>query len=198
MAPPLVADPEAAFRYWYNDGRRRTFQQVADHTGAGYSTIRRYADDNDWDRRADKLDADVREATDKAVAADVAKQRAANVQMARAVLARFAQRLPERVRDRDGREVENPHYLAPGDIGVREAELLFRYVELMGGHATHRFGVETEDERIRSLAELEQEIAELDVAELTGGAVDLDTGESLDVHVLPPAEEGGTDNAKAD
>jgi hypothetical protein len=164
--PARILNNEEAFAYWYNNGQRRTYQEVADRFGVAYNTVRKYADEHDWDGRADALDAKVREQMDKRLAALVARQRVREVEAIAALEARFFRRLLPR--DEHGNP--NPAEIRPEDITIRDFEALARLFELKVGGATERIGREA-DTSISALEEMERQIALLDERErLEGGS----------------------------
>lgn len=162
--PARILSNDEAFAYWYNGGQRRTYHEVAARFGVAYNTVRKYADEYDWDGRADALDAEVRAQMDKRLASLVARQRVREVEAIAALEAKFFRRLLPR--DEQGNP--NPAEIRPEDISIRDFELLARLFELKVGGATERIGRE-EAGSLSALEEMERQIALLDRRELEEG-----------------------------
>lgn len=115
-----VLDAEAAFVSWYHDGRRRSYREVAQLFGVSYERVRRAAFDHDWGGRASKLDRDARAIVDRQLAAFRAQAITRLAELPMAQLARFAQRLPDTVKDESGTLIRNPYLAEPGELTVAD------------------------------------------------------------------------------
>lgn len=161
--PQPKVNPEDAFDYWFNAGERRTFVDTAAHFDLHQDTVRRYADEYDWDGRADALDREIRRQRDKKLAATIGKVRAREIEAIATLEARFYHRLIPT--QQDGKP--NPDAIRPADIGIREFEILAKLLELKVGGVP----AATAEERAETLDEIERQIAELDLKEQqTGGS----------------------------
>lgn len=158
--PQPKVNPDAAFEWWYNAGERRTYVDTAAHFDVHVDTVRRYADEYDWDGRADDLDAETRRQRDKRLAATIGKMRAREIETIAALEARFMRRLIPKLED--GKD--NPAAIRPEDLSVQDFALLAKLLELKVG------GVPAADasERAETLDDIERQIAELDLAEEAG------------------------------
>lgn len=152
--PQPKVNPEEAFEYWYNAGERRTFHEVAAHFDFGYSTVRKYADDYDWDRRADELDTEIRRQRDKKLAATVGRVRAREIEAIATLESRFYRRLIPTKEDGS----PNPAAIRPEDLSVQDFALLAKLLELKVGGVP----AAPDSERAETLEEIERQIAELD------------------------------------
>jgi hypothetical protein len=171
MADREDYDNEGMFLWWYNDGERRTYMQVKDQYGCGYTTVRNYADKYDWEQRADEIDEEARRHLTKRLGRVVAKQRAVEIDILRALTNKFTKRLPETVTV-DGKEVPNPDRLAPVEMTISDMAVITKTFELLTGGVTERQGFEDQDRL--DLQVIEQELADLDRAAL-------ERGETVDV-----------------
>lgn len=153
--PQPKVNPEDAFEWWYNAGERRTFVEVAAQFDVHYDTVRRYADEYDWDGRADELDQEIRRQRDKRLAATVGKVRAREIEAIATLEARFYRRLLPTQTDGS----PNPDAIRPADIGIREFEILAKLLELKVGGVP----AASQEERADTLDEIERQIAELDM-----------------------------------
>jgi hypothetical protein len=150
---------EEAFYWWYNEGRRRTFSEVARLYEVDPDTVSKRADRDDWRRRADTLDQQLRDETERKIAVTAAKARQAAVEGSAALLQRFIQRLPEKLPSGN----PNPHYLQPAEMTVRDWEVVVKLMELLSGRATDRV---LADESPVSIEEIEEQVRELERREM--------------------------------
>lgn len=163
MSPPRQFDAEAMFAYWYNDGERRTFGKVVEHFGCSYDTVKKYADEDDWNGRADEIDLRTMEQINRQLASTRARRVVRAVSILDAVETRFLRRL--QLPDTD------PQALRPGDVGVNEVAKIAELRDKLLGGVTHRFGSEGGADSM-SLADIEREIGEMDKAELEQGGTE--------------------------
>lgn len=159
--PQPKVNPETAFEYWYNDGERRTFVETAARFDVHQDTVRRYADDNDWDGRADELDQEIRRQRDKRLASLLGKMRAREIEAIATLESRFFRRLIPV--GEDGKP--NPAAIRPEDIGIREFEILAKLLEMKVGGVP----VAGAEERQETLDDIERQIMELDLKEQAKG-----------------------------
>lgn len=138
--PPVAIDTEQAFEWWYNAGQRRTLASAASEFQVGYSTMRRYADDGDWEIRAGELDLRIQAETDARVAALVGRQRARVMEALATVQGRFFRRLPEQI-EVNGQMVKNPAYLKPEELTIADFERAVKLFELLAGNPTFRLAL---------------------------------------------------------
>lgn len=155
-------DPDALFELFYNGGQRRTYTDVERLAKEGgievsYATIRRYADDFDWDARADELDAEARRVTDKRLADLIARHRVREVEGIATLSTKFFRRLVPSTAERP-----NPAEIRPEDIEIGDFLALVKTFELLTGGATERVGREGES---TALQEMERAIAQMDARE---------------------------------
>lgn len=104
-----VLDEEAAFVCWYNNGRRRSYRQVATIFDVSGKTVGRAAWDHDWEGRAERLDRDAQAIVDAKLVALRARSMTQLAELATAELAKFARRQPQAVRDESGALLDNPY-----------------------------------------------------------------------------------------
>ena len=184
-------DYEVGFQYWFNAGRKRTWQEVGDQFGMHKNTVRKRAERDDWKGRAEKLTVEVQVRTDREVAKRAATNNAELVQVADAILGTFARRLLPVIPDPNnpGAMIPNPDRLKPGDVSVREAIEIGKFKLLLTGQATSRSGNEPPEERA-TLEDIEAELALLDGEALTAEADAHDTAalRQRPMLALPPGE----------
>jgi hypothetical protein len=158
-------NPDEAFAYWYNDGDRRTFGAVAEHFEVAYNTIRNYSDSHDWPNRADEIDAETRRHLDKRLAHANARALERELQALMALEAKFMRRLVPL--NEDG--TPNPAAINPGDVAIHDLLAIIR-TRLQIAHGVVDPLAQGGERRVKSLEEIEAEIAALDMAALeTGG-----------------------------
>lgn len=163
MSVPRQYDAEAMFLYWYNDGERRTLVKVAEQFGCGYDTVKKYSSEDDWNGRADEIDAEVIEQVNRQLASTRARRTVRAVRILDTVESHFLERL------RLGQATPNdPAALTPADVGISDVLRVQELRDKLLGGVTHRLGVEGGADHL-SLAEIENEIAEMDKRELEGG-----------------------------
>lgn len=158
--PQPKVNPDEVFEWWYNAGERHTYIEAAKHFDLGYATVRKYADDGDWDARADELDVEIRRQRDKKLASTIGKVRAREIEAIATLEARFYRRLIPKLED--GKD--NPAAIRPEDLSVQDFALLAKLLELKVGGVP----AASQEERADSLEEIERQIAALDMADEGG------------------------------
>lgn len=165
--PAKKLNPDDLFEVFYNSGQRRTYVEVEqftkqhgipDPSGISYITVRRYADEHDWDARADAIDAEVRATRDKRTANLVAQHRVREIEAIASLTTKFFRRLVPSTADNP-----NPAEIRPEDIEIGDFLDLAKTFELLTGGATSRVG----EESTSRLQEMEAAIAAMDAADTT-------------------------------
>lgn len=167
MPAPRRFDHEAAFVWWYSQPFRPSYDVVAAEFGVAQQSLRDVADREDWKGRAEYLDAQVREETDKRLKTTAAERNATMLSLCDHLIALFAKRLmlPQ----------DDPGALRPGDLSVREMTELARVIQLLQGSPTDRHTSMPGDADRKSLEELEAEMEEMWLYELERQAAEADT-----------------------
>lgn len=159
----VVADE--LFEVYYNAGQRRNYLEVEAYSkehaiggssGVSYATVRRYAEEFDWEARGDAIDAETRRIRDARVANLVAQHRVREIEAIATLTTKFFRRLIPSTQDRP-----NPWEIQPGDIEIGDFIGLAKTFELLTGGATERAGVESQSR----LEEMERAIAAMDAQE---------------------------------
>ncbi len=180
--PQTKVDPEELFLIYYNAGERRSYQQVAaitkergipDENGLAYITIRRYADDFDWDERANALDEEARRIADKRLASMIAKQRVRHIEFLSVIGTKFGRRLMPSTA-----ENPNPAAILPGDIGIGDFIQVAKEFDRMVGAADRGLN---EDEQRVALDDMEKAILEMDLREQAAIAAAGSTSDTAEV-----------------
>lgn len=157
------ANPDDLFDLYYNAGARRTYVDVAKLTkeqgiggkeGVHEATVRRYADEFDWSRRADALDDETRKIRDKRLANMIAQHRVREIEITAALQTKFMRRLMPGTP-----ENPNPVEIQPEELDANDWIQLGKFFELLTGHATSRIGGEDTE---GALSEMERQILDMD------------------------------------
>lgn len=160
-APTRQYDAEAMFAYWYNDGERRTLMATAAQFGCGYDTVKKYASEDDWDGRAEEIDAATILQINKQLASTRARRVVRSVRILDAVETKFLKRLDE----------NDPAALTSGDVSIGDVLKIAELRDKLLGGVTHRFGNEGGADAM-SLQDIESEIERLNMKELEEGGAD--------------------------
>jgi hypothetical protein len=156
-------DVEAAFVYWYNNGERRTYGQVAQLLEVSDSTVRRTAHEQDWVGRADHLDRDARAMVNQQLVALRAHTMTQLVETGTAVLALFEQRQMDTLKDDSGAVIPNPYLAVAGSPSVADFVQTVKLLQSVG-----MVGAPDDnpaDEPRQSLEELRRQVAEMNMRE---------------------------------
>lgn len=156
--PAKKADADTLFEEWYNAGERRTYQQVAelasvDGKTVAERTIRRYADEFDWQGRADALDDEARRIRDKRLASLVAKHRAREIEVMASLGTKFFRRLMPSTPEKP-----NPAEILPGDISIGDALAIFKEFDRMTGNIDTGLG----EGELSALDAMKRQIMQMD------------------------------------